>query len=187
MKAGRGKAKGSAFERQACKDLSLWATHQKRDDCLWRSAMSGGRSTVSTKKGKTLAHVSGDICATHPDGHPLVALFFIECKFYADLKLQQLLTSNGGKVAEFWAEAQFRAKQNHKHPMLIMKQNLLPPVLGLGEHAVSKLLPDLYNSTPLAILPQLGLHLYDYHSFLQRVPFPTAWEPAPPLNRVKLK
>ena len=36
--------KGSEFEREMCKCLSLWWTDSKRDDVFWRSAQSGGRA-----------------------------------------------------------------------------------------------------------------------------------------------
>ena len=170
-RAGGGKAKGSAFERQACKDLSLWVTAGQRDDCLWRSAMSGGRATLNAKKGKNLiAHVSGDICATHPDGHPLIELFYIECKFYKDLKLAQLVTSTGGPVAKFWEVAREQAAIHHKLPMLILKQNMLPAILGISRAAESRLTPSVYGCTGLAVIPSIGLSLYDYHAFLSAVP-----------------
>ena len=55
MRKGGGKAKGSSFERLICKELSLWITGGEHQDVFWRSAMSGGRSTVAMKKGDKLA------------------------------------------------------------------------------------------------------------------------------------
>lgn len=171
MKPGKGKAKGSAFERQVCKDLSLWITKGEKDDCLWRSAMSGGRATISKAKGKGLAHVAGDICATHPAGHRLIDLFFVECKAYADLKLAQLMTSNKGLVVDFLQQARKQADQNGKLLLLVLKQNKLPTMLGLSLCGVNKLSPTVYGCRPLAILPTLDLTLFDYRTFLAQVAY----------------
>jgi hypothetical protein len=51
MRKGGGKQKGSQFERDVCRELSLWVSHGKQEDVYWRSAMSGGRSTVAALKG----------------------------------------------------------------------------------------------------------------------------------------
>jgi len=47
MRKGGGKAKGASFERDICRRLSLWVSAGKQEDVFWRSAMSGGRSTVA--------------------------------------------------------------------------------------------------------------------------------------------
>lgn len=73
-------AKGSAFEREICKELSLWWTDGERDDIFWRSAGSGGRATNRTKKGKSTSGQYGDITATDPLGVPLIKNVTIELK-----------------------------------------------------------------------------------------------------------
>lgn len=73
-------AKGSSYEREVCKKLSLWWTHGKRDDVFWRSSNSGGRATMRGKAGKRTAGSYGDIAATDPIGKPLIDLFTIELK-----------------------------------------------------------------------------------------------------------
>lgn len=172
MKAGKGKAKGSAFERQICKDLSLWITKGARDDCLWRSAMSGGRATVSGRKGKGIAHAAGDICAIHPDGHRLINDYFVECKSYKDLKYSQLVTSNKGPVVDFWEQARLQARENKKLPMLILKQNLLPTLLGVGIWSLTKLSLETYGTHPLIVIPTIDLYLFDYQKLIMQVPYP---------------
>ena len=79
MRPGMGKAKGSAFEREVCKKLSLWITDGKMDDCLWRSAISGGRATIAHRKGKVVRQ-GGDICAVSLEGHVLTNKWYIENK-----------------------------------------------------------------------------------------------------------
>lgn len=71
----KGKGKGSAFERDVCKRLSVWWTGDPKGDCFWRSAMSGGRSTVTgTSTG------AGDIVGTTARGDELVQLVTFEVK-----------------------------------------------------------------------------------------------------------
>lgn len=73
-------AKGSAFEREVCKMLSLWWSRGQSSDIFWRTAMSGGRATVRRKKGLVTRHHNGDIDAIDPTGKPLTDLLLIEIK-----------------------------------------------------------------------------------------------------------
>lgn len=125
MRDGGGKAKGSEFERSICKKLSLWISNNQQEDIFWRSAISGGRSTVAAKSGKRLAAQSGDISCIHPCGHAFAEAFFMECKFYSDLNYQGLLTGKGNLI-KFWLEATTQAAVYSKLPFMIAKQNQLP-------------------------------------------------------------
>jgi len=73
-------SKGSAFEREICKKLSLWWSSGKDDDIFWRSSQSGGRATQRAKKGQTTYGSYGDIAAVNPIGEPLIKMFTIELK-----------------------------------------------------------------------------------------------------------
>lgn len=56
------RGKGSGFERELAKTLSLWISSGKTDDIFWRSSASGGRATQRAKVGKqTRGH--GDLVA----------------------------------------------------------------------------------------------------------------------------
>jgi hypothetical protein len=122
MKGGASKRKGSAFEREVCKKLSLWVSKEKRTDLFWRSAMSGGRSTVGRKRGENLAYQAGDVSAQHPDGHRLTEHFYIECKHYRDLDIGAFLLKRG-KLYAFWKQTCKEAAYRERQPMLIAKQN----------------------------------------------------------------
>ena len=74
------RGKGAKYEREVCRDLSLWVSDNKYDDLYWRSSMSGGRSTVRHKKGKRTIGHGGDICSTSNKGRFLTDLFTIELK-----------------------------------------------------------------------------------------------------------
>jgi hypothetical protein len=77
---GRGMAKGSNFEREICKKISLWWTDGDRDDIYWRTSGSGARAKTRGKLGKGTFGQYGDIQATDPIGQPLIDLCSIEIK-----------------------------------------------------------------------------------------------------------
>ena len=130
MRKGAGKSKGSGFEREVCKLFSLWVTEGSRDDVFWRSAISGGRATVHQAKGRNLSHVSGDMCAVHPDGYPFVKKFYVECKFYRNLNLEAfLLGEQQGLLSKFWVSTKQQAQSYNKRPLLIARQNRTPTLL----------------------------------------------------------
>lgn len=72
---GRGKSKGSAFERSICRQLSLWWSKGRHDDIFWRTSNSGGRATV-----RNSTTGEGDIGAVRPSGHLLIKAFTFELK-----------------------------------------------------------------------------------------------------------
>lgn len=134
MKNGGGKQKGASFERLVCKHLSLWITKGAKQDVFWRSAMSGGRSTVLNRKGVAAAAQSGDISAVAPEGHKFISSFFVECKFYRDLSLLSFMFGHArGKLHEFWRVAQQEAAKHKKAPMLIAKQNVEKAIVLLHD------------------------------------------------------
>lgn len=77
---GNRAAKGPAFERQFCRELSEWWTGGRRDDCFWRTSTSGARATVRSRKQKDTAGHYGDICATDHEGIPFTDVFTVELK-----------------------------------------------------------------------------------------------------------
>ena len=70
--------KGSQFEREICKLLSMWWTDGERDDIFWRTSQSGGRAT--SRRGRSTKYQHGDVTFTDPIGAPLIELFTIELK-----------------------------------------------------------------------------------------------------------
>lgn len=128
MKPGAGKAKGGAFERLICKQLSLWVSNNKRDDIFWRSAMSGGRATVQAKKGKKNLTQQGDITAIDPSGDWLTKRFIIECKNYKNLHITSLIyqVPKTNSIIEFIAKLTELSETNNKYYLLIAKQNNTP-------------------------------------------------------------
>lgn len=72
--------KGGQFEREICKQLSLWWTNDVRDDIFWRTSSSGARATQRTKQNKTTFGQYGDVQATDPIGQRLMDIVCIELK-----------------------------------------------------------------------------------------------------------
>lgn len=127
MRAGGGKTKGAEFERFVCKKLSLWITNGRKDDVFWRSAMSGGRATIGRGRSQKRSNQVGDISAIGKEGIEFLNTFMVECKNYKDLNLASFLFKHSGKLFEFWEVAKKLAKKHDRIPLLICKQNLIPP------------------------------------------------------------
>lgn len=140
-KKAKGKGKGAGFERFVCKQLSLWLTHGKKEDCFWRSAMSGGRATVGRKGGKDLARQAGDVCAVSPEGHKLTDRFYIECKFYRDLKFSSFILNEAGPLALFWRETVREAVLYNRSPLLIARSNRQPTIILAGQERLQCTVP----------------------------------------------
>jgi len=119
----KGKNKGSRFEREICKSLSLWISEGRKKDLFWRSAMSGGRATVFQKKGELLKNQSGDISSISQEGMCLTNALYIECKFYKNLQLSSFFLNRKGNLYKFWKETIRQANIYKKIPFLIAKQN----------------------------------------------------------------
>ena len=73
-------AKGSAFEREIAKLLSLWWSDCERDDIFWRTQTSGARATSRKRRGQDTFGQYGDIQACDPVGQPLLDCCIIEIK-----------------------------------------------------------------------------------------------------------
>lgn len=166
VRKGGGKQKGAAFEREVCKKLSLWVSGGKQEDVFWRSAVSGGRSTVAATKGKRLAAQAGDISCISPAGDYFHSLFFVECKHYANLGLDSLFIGKGN-LADFWKIAKQESEKYGKHPMLIAKQNRYPTILCLDWGGLNKVF--ISREMWLATIPPLGLYIVGADIFFDRV------------------
>lgn len=165
MRKGGGKQKGASFEREVCVMLSRWLTNGAQEDVFWRSAMSGGRATVAHKKGgKRLASQVGDISCIHPVGNRFIEAFAPECKFYADLDYQGLLTGKG-KLLAFWAEINEQAGRYQKLPFLIARQNRMQANVCLDKAGMRKL--GLRDVETLLISVPHDMYLIDAGHFVK--------------------
>ena len=170
MRAGGGHSKGASFEREVCKDLSLWLSAGDHDDLLWRSAMSGGRATVRFKKGRTSRSLAGDISPISAGGEKLTDIFLLECKHYRDLQMIGLYMGLKSGVNLHWQETVEDASRHEKWPLLIAKQNRLAPFVLLSRSGL--LFLDLKKHA-LAHFPTLGVYVLWYSVFLEFAKRPT--------------
>lgn len=88
-------AKGQDFERNLCKQLSLWWTQDKNppdDAVFWRTAGSGARATTRAKKNLKTSNSHGDICTLDDIGIPFLKVLILELKRgYGKVHLHDLL------------------------------------------------------------------------------------------------
>lgn len=81
MRKKRNKAKkGGQYERELSRDISLWMSHGKNDNCVWRSSNSGGRATVRAKTGKETKEHASDFSAVNKIGRMFLRRFTPELK-----------------------------------------------------------------------------------------------------------
>lgn len=164
MRKGGSKSKGNSFERDICRELSKWVSCGEREDCYWRSSLSGGKATIAKAKGKMLLAMTGDISCINPIGQPFLDRFYLELKFYRDLNYTGILTGTGHLV-RFWEKTVLEANCYGKMPILITKQNHLPITVALQSAGLTKLgLAD-----PQAIISawRHGMHIFLFEDFIK--------------------
>lgn len=95
--------KGTPFERDLCRSLSLWWTEGQNKDVFWRTAGSGARATTRAQKGDRLEFHNGDIGVINPIGQPLLDLVTIECKRgYSKMSFADLFDFDSKKKQLLW-------------------------------------------------------------------------------------
>jgi hypothetical protein len=143
MNSAGSKNKGSAFERQVCRKLSLLVSEGKRTDCFWRSAMSGGRARLQFNKDLFINQTqSGDISSISELGFWLINTYTIEVKHYKDLQLASGFLNESGFLYTFWKNLRDDCRATGKLPLMIAKQNNRPTImLTLPRRSPTKLPP----------------------------------------------
>lgn len=130
-----GSQKGASFEREISKRLSLWLSRGENPDLFWRSSGSGSRSTGRVKAtGKGIEFQASDIAAIHPEAMAFAKRYTIECKFYRDVAVHQLIyTADHGLIATWWEQACRDANSVLRQPILIFKGNRTPAMICMGQ------------------------------------------------------
>ena len=149
MRTGGAKAKGNSFEIKICRELSLLISNGKRNDLLWRSALSGGRATIQLRNDILNQTQAGDISSIDVLSHWLIRDYMIECKHYANLEFTSGFLSNTGSLYRFWASLLKDATRRGKAPMLIAKQNNRPIIMLTSP-----------SKSPAMIRPIITLHTW---------------------------
>ena len=125
--------KGSQFEREVAKELSLWWSEGKRDDLFWRTAGSGARATIRMKKGLRTVGSYGDIASTSSKGSALIRkVVFSLKKGYSRgnisrridiLDIVDKAKKRKSLIVKFWEEVYHLADRLNKHPILIFRRD----------------------------------------------------------------
>jgi hypothetical protein len=157
--------------------ISLWWSSGGRDDLVWRTAQSGGRSTQRKKMGgKSTANSDGDLSAQDESIRPLFSLFTFELKkgYSKDLDIISIVDSDKKrKLDEFIVQTR-NAQERAKVPyiMLIMERDRRDEVVLIEDclyrrREISTFLNDL-NSIKINI--ELGVfYLFKLDDFLKRI------------------
>ena len=153
--------KGSGFERQIAKELSLW--HSKGKDAFIFSRRSGSGGASRDIKGATGS--GGDIFADKPAGKWLMDHTMFELKFYKDLKSDlwnYLADGKGGKIEEFIKQVKSSAKPYKRTWTLIFKCNRYPAFILTNSKCLQSVIKD-----PVIIKRSEGdLYLFKFEKFL---------------------
>lgn len=164
-------AKGSSFERQVCRQLSMWVSRYKQSDCLWRTPNSGGRERRKRLEKTDKGRHAGDIAATAPAGELLIRLFIIECKHYADLKWHHLIYGGDSRLRKWWNLVYQDGVELERMPMLITKQNFQKPVVLLDRNGRTLFFEAQSKLKPVAVFPSEDLAVFSFADLLTEVDF----------------
>jgi len=130
--------KGSQYERDISRQLSLWWSEGKEDDWFWRTDTSGGRATTRAKSGKSTANAVGDLSARTEEGSLLLREYIIEVKRgYNDLEVLPLLDKNNNKSNPFvvwWVKLIMEAVRTQRKPLLIFKRDRAHACIVMYKH-----------------------------------------------------
>ena len=158
MMPGGGKAKGSAFEREVCKKLSLWVSSGYHEDVFWRSAMSGGRATVARGRGKKANSGAGDLALVRPVGAGLINNYVVECKHTSGIMIHDLIECiKKTGLADYWNTIRYESEKVEKLPMLVAKATGGTAFVVLSARGWSRMFPgDLYQYRADVVFPKSG-------------------------------
>jgi len=160
------KEKGSKFEREICKQISLWWTDGERDDVFWRSATSGAMAKTRSKKGKKTFGQYGDIQATDPIGQPLIDLCVIELKRgYKKASVVDVLDKMKTSVIQPWEQWVFQVMEDCDNAkvlnwMLITKRDKRKPIIFMPNRLLQLYLlwgNDLKSAQPYVKIKPLQI------------------------------
>ena len=147
--------KGFSYEREIAKKLSLWLTQGKRDDVLWRTEGSGGRSTQEAKKGHYLLNSYGDIGVKDPscqEAVDFISKVLIECKRGYSTRIDGLkLIDNPSKnhiLKQWWNKAVIEMKEcGRQYVWIIIKRNRNKSIL-MSSYSCETVLGFCMNNIP---------------------------------------
>lgn len=159
MKPGRGKGKGSAFERLVGKRLSLWLTDGESGTQLIRSVLSGGWSGRGSRQ-------AGDLAANGPAGERFRTLYAVECKHRKEISLYSFWTKSATSddLPGWWSKLTAEVDAAGLKPLLVFRENGMPIMVAMRE-----------GDSPSAVrryayFPTFGLRVFLFEDLLAQDP-----------------
>ena len=151
-----GANRGSSFEREVSKILSLWWSQGERDDLIWRTNASGARATQRQKSGKDTRYQFGDLTFTDDKAKPLFERLSMECKTGYSTKTKtgisrwDILDILDSKQKEpvfikMWKQAMRDAELSRREPVLIFRRNNKAPCIAF-KYSLLSIISDDCNS-----------------------------------------
>lgn len=139
MKAGGAKSKGSLFEREVGKNLSLWLTEGEQSNIFSRNVLSGGGFTITAKTGIETPNIPGDLMAASPLAFEFLSMFSIECKHRADIGIDVYLRDTKGTsfLSKTIKHTKEQAELHNLSWMVIAKQNRCDTMVFM-EHGIGR-------------------------------------------------
>lgn len=137
--------KGSGWEREVARRLSLWISKGEDANLFERNVGSGGAFTMAARRGGVRG-IPGDLMSVHPQSYQFLQKFFVEAKFWRDLNLEAALWKKSG---EFYKVIEFNEKQgkdSKRELIIIAKQNHKPPLLFMPYETGIRSFAALSNS-----------------------------------------
>lgn len=171
MRKGKGsKEKGSAWERETGRLLSLWLTNGARPDIMSRNVLSGGSFTRAEGKGEISSRAPGDLMAAHPLAFQFLARYSIECKHLRDIGLMRYLLDPRAmsELGQIIALARRQAKHIKLNYMVIAKQNQYEPLIFVDGIIGDKMLTCLKRRGNRITLPPMHHRVHGGSVFIMR-------------------
>ena len=153
--------KGSNFERDMARAISMWWTRESHDDCFWRVLGSGGMATRKERSGKATTHASfNDIEPKTADAHAFTDKVILELKRgYHSWSITDVIDSKNPKKqkwAEFFEQTTYAWKASkRKYWVVIFKRDQRKIMIAICPDLWMDLPKDFLN-VPRAILRNTG-------------------------------
>jgi hypothetical protein len=135
--------KGSDFEREICRLLTIWCGGDPKKPYFWRQPASGAMLTRNDDE-----NMSGDIRSIKPEGDFLTNTMSIELKTgYPKSSFDYHLKYNKSDgIRDFWAQCVGDATKVNKMPLLVYrKKGINPTYIGMDGIMMMKLYDHLIS------------------------------------------
>ena len=156
-------SKGSTFERQLARDITLYMSGQDKELWCWRSPGSGSMFTASLSN----KAMSGDLIALKPGAVPLFDVFSIEakCGYPSTNPLLAIWKPKGDDLRDFWTQCSRDAARSDKLPMLVYKKSGKKVLIGLCPTGIKDYFPNDPDERPFVVMKFDGLPLLTLMEF----------------------